>query len=231
MNILSLLKYLLVVGGLAMLTGAGLLYQNAQHFLYQAYKTQGQVVAFEQNTLGGSVSYRPVVSYQDANGNAHQFTSSVGDNPPAYLIGENVELLYVPGNKPNAKLNHFYALWGNVVLSVSFGAVFFLAGLAITAYLFFKSRNLEYLKRHGTPVNAQFIAVEMDEKLEINGRHPFRIQAMWQDPNTKEVFHFNSDNIWFDPSLYTKEKLTVLIDSENPRKYYMDVSFLPKKLV
>ena len=40
---------------------------------------------------------------------------------------------------------------------------------------------------------------------------------------------FHSENLWFDPSSFMKRrKVTVLLDPNNPKRYYMDVTFLPQ---
>ena len=40
---------------------------------------------------------------------------------------------------------------------------------------------------------------------------------------------FESDNVWFDPTSYVKgRKITVFIENDNPKKYLVDLSFLPK---
>lgn len=40
---------------------------------------------------------------------------------------------------------------------------------------------------------------------------------------------FVSDCIWFDPTDHIDtDELTVLIDKDSPKKYYVDISFLPE---
>ena len=231
MRYVSGVKYLFIVSGLLILAGAAVLFQNTQQFIRLAHPVQGTVTAYEEYSFGGSTHYRPVVSYTDKQGQSLQFVAPNGDNPPAYLIGQSVEVIYVPGAEQQPRINKFSNLWSSAVLMAVVGMLSLAIGFGMLVYQYLKHKGFEYLKQNGTPVNAQFIAVEINEKLEINGQHPFRIQAMWQDPNSKQVYHFNSNDIWFDPSNYTKENLTVLIDSSNPHKYYMDTSFLPKKPV
>lgn len=230
MKIILILKYSFFILGLGMLTSAGLLYQNTQQFLYDAYLAKGIVVSFEESSTTSGVTFHPVVQYEDTKGRNIEFISSSGSNPPTYVQGEEVEVLYVPGPQREAQINHFFSLWGAVLILAGLGATFFLAGSGMMVYKVMKDRNTEYLKLNGMPVNAQFISVELNDALEVNGKHPFRIQAMWQDPNTKQVHHFNSDYIWFDPSRYVREHVTVMIDQSNPKKYHMDLTFLPSQI-
>jgi hypothetical protein len=63
----------------------------------------------------------------------------------------------------------------------------------------------------------------------VNGRSPYHIISQSPDPASNTVRVFESENIWFDPSEYIKEEtIDVLVDPNNPRKYVMDISFLPK---
>ncbi len=51
----------------------------------------------------------------------------------------------------------------------------------------------------------------------------------WQDPATSELHIFKSNNLWFDPSEHIKQQqITVFIEGGNPKKYFVDLSFLPK---
>jgi hypothetical protein len=57
----------------------------------------------------------------------------------------------------------------------------------------------------------------------------YRICAQWTNPVTSEIHIFNSENIWFDPADHINtDEVTVLIERDNPKKYYVDISFLPK---
>jgi hypothetical protein len=49
------------------------------------------------------------------------------------------------------------------------------------------------------------------------------------DPTSNKVRVFHSENLYFDPTQYVNRKqVTVLLDPENPKRYHMDVSFLPQ---
>ncbi|MNH47046.1 hypothetical protein D3C79_1101060 [compost metagenome] len=71
--------------------------------------------------------------------------------------------------------------------------------------------------------------MEWNTRISVNGRHPYVIRSQWLNPRTSEVHLFESDNIWFDPSDYLKdESISVFIDKKNPKKYHVDITFLPK---
>ena len=91
---------------------------------------------------------------------------------------------------------------------------------------------LKYLKQYGTKITTNFQNLNINTTLAVNGKNPFVVVSQWQNPKTSELHVFKSDNIWFDPSDFIKsDEITVLIDRKNPKRYSMDLSFLPKVAV
>ena len=70
----------------------------------------------------------------------------------------------------------------------------------------------------------------MPTRYSVNGQHPWRILAQWQNPATGKLHLFHSENLWFDPSRFvaTQKQVRVLIDPQQPNRYSMDLSFLPE---
>lgn len=78
-------------------------------------------------------------------------------------------------------------------------------------------------------VQIAFQRVEQNKGVSVNGRNPFRLVSQWQNPQTAETQMFRSKNLWFDPTDYVNDSsILVFVDNKNPRKYAMDVSFLPR---
>jgi hypothetical protein len=74
-----------------------------------------------------------------------------------------------------------------------------------------------------------FKGVELNQSLRVNGRCPYQIVSQSSDAASNTVRLFQSENIWFDPSEYIKgEVIDVLVDPNDPKRYVMDISFLPK---
>jgi len=229
MRTIAIVKYVFTFAGAGMLLGALFLYQSTRSFLAQATTTIGTVVDLEQSRSSDSTTYRPVVSFTSQKGEAIRFTSSSGSNPPSYSKGEKVEVFYLPAEPYKAKINGFFSLWGGAVIIGGMGGVFFLIGAGITLVIMLKNRSDEYLKKQGIPIETQFQGVEVNKALSVNGRNPFRITTQWLNPETSEVHVFESGNLWFDPTDHVKnKKIRVFIERNNPKKYYVDVSFLPK---
>ncbi|MCW8125522.1 DUF3592 domain-containing protein [Microbulbifer halophilus] len=229
MKAVSILKYVFTAIGLGLLIGAFFSYKSTQDFLGNALATEGTVIELVRSRSSDSVTYAPVVKFMTRDGSLIEFMSSSSSNPPSYYEGEKVEVLYQEFSPQQARINGFFSLWGVASILGVLGAVFSLVGLSIILFGKLKGRKIKYLKENGISVNAKFTGVELNSSLEVNGRHPYRISAQWKNPATSEIHIFNSENIWFDPSDHIDiDELTVLIEKDNPKKYHVDTSFLPK---
>lgn len=229
MKAISVVKYIFIAVGICLLIIALFLFGNSRSFLSHAQPTQGVVEELVRSGSSDSAAYKPRVRFKAADGRDITFVSPFGRNPPSYKRGETVDVLYLPDNPEKARIRSFFALWG-VALIIGLIAIVFLAiggGIAVVGLL--ARRKAAWLRTHGTPVDTKFTAVELNKSLSVNGRNPFRIISQWQNPATAEIYVFHSENLWFDPSDHiTTHTIKVLIAPGNPRKYLVDLSFLPR---
>lgn len=229
MKVIAIVKYTFTLIGIGMLAGAFLLYKSTSSFLAEATKTEGTVVDLIRSQSSNSTTYRPVVHFLGQNGQTIEFVSSTGSNPPSYSKGQKVEVMYRPTEPQDAKINGFFSLWGGPIFLSGIGAVFFIIGAGIILVGSQKSRKDEFLRKNGTPIETEFQSVEQNTALSVNGKHPFMVLTQWLNPATSELHIFKSNNLWFDPSSFIKtKKITVFIENNNPKKYFVDLSFLPR---
>ena len=226
MKVISAVKYTFTAIGIAMFIGAFIAYLNTQRFVDEAVSSQGTVVDLVYSNNSGV--YQPVVEFTTQGGAFVEFISSTGSNPASYYRGEVVDVLY-PVNFPEmAKIDSFFMVWVWPIVLSGMGAVFFLIGFLMIVFGKLKNKKIDYLKKNGVAIQTKFQSVEFNTRLEVNGRNPYLIVTQWTDPATNELYVFNSENIWFDPSDHIQEEISVLIEKDNPKKYYVDISFLPK---
>lgn len=229
MKTLVILKYGFAILGAALLAAGVLWAQMVRSFVADAARAQGTVVELAASHSSGSTTWRPVVRFFSADGREVHFTSSRSSNPPGYKRGEKVEVLYAIADPNDAKINSILDLWLGPLILGGVGAGFL--GIGGGMLLFDRSRAqlAARLRSQGTPVQAKFQGVELNDGISVNGAHPWRVVAQWQNPATGEIHVFRSENLWFDPTEHIKrESLTVYVDQQDPRKYVVDVSFLPK---
>jgi len=229
MKAFNIIKYLFSVIGLGMLVGSFFLYQNTMEFLAAAVKTDGVVVDLVRSRSSDSTTYAPTIRFKTTNGTMIEFTSSTSSNPPSYSRGELVAIIYLADDPDKAKINSFFSLWGGAVIVGVLGTAFFLIGFGIIIFGIRKQKKKQQLLQRGTRINTDFQSVSHNTSLTVNGRHPYVITSQWMNPKTNQLHIFESDNIWFDPEDHIKnETIMVFIDLNDPTKYYVDISFLPK---
>lgn len=233
MKTLDIIKNVFTVVGAGMLIGAFFLYQNTSQFIEKSIETQGIVVDFvgsdSSNSSDISMMYKSLVEFTDTNGTQIEFLSSTSSNTPSYNINEKVDVIYIPEYPNEAKIKSFFSLWGGATILGTLGLVFFIIGGSIIAYNMTKKNTLEYLKLNGIKIKTDFQRVRINPTMAVNGRTPFVVVSEWKNPKTSKLHVFTSDNVWFDPTdLIKTDKINVLIDRNNPKKYSVDLSFLPK---
>jgi hypothetical protein len=224
MKTVAIIKYVFTLVGIGMLAGTIFFYQRTRSFVDGVETAEGTVVELNRS----SSTYRPVVRFRDRRGEEIEFMSSTGSNPPSYSRGERVEVLYLPSRPDQAQINGFFSLWLGPLILGFLGVVFLLIGGGIMFLAGKGGRNEAYLKVHGTRIETDFQSVQLNTSMRINGRSPYRVLTQWRNPATSEMHVFQSDNIWWDPTEYVPKRVTVLIDRNNPKKYHVDLSFLPK---
>jgi hypothetical protein len=234
MKTLKLLASIFGLAGLIMLAIGIWLLQNTISFKARALHAQGRVVELRREEWSSNShghqrsSYHPVVEFE-VNQTRITFVSNSGTNPPAYSVNERVDVLYDPSDPNRAKLNGFFSLWGAAAICLLIGGVFSSVGLGRLIAPKFGERKIAWLRQNGERIQAELAGVKLNTSLHVNGRHPWRITARWRDPYSGKMHLFLSQNIWFNPERYLNgRQIEVLIAPGNPKKYWVNTSFLPE---
>lgn len=222
---INIVKYTFFLMGLAFVIGGGVALERTLAFRQSAEEATGRVV----DLVRGQDTYAPLVEYRAADGQTYTFVSSTSSNPPRYNPGEEVPVLYDPGDPYHARIDRWMETWFLPLLFGFVGLVFTGVGGGMLAHGRMKKQRRAWLATHGKRIEARFVGVEQNGSLRVNGRHPWRLTCQWHNPDTHEVHVFHSDDLWFDPSGHIdRGSLDVLIDPRNPRRYHVDISFLPR---
>jgi Protein of unknown function (DUF3592) len=148
----SRVKYLFAAIGLVMLLGSLVVYGHTASFVRRAVRAQGTVTALvpRQSTnypnTNGSISSGPTISYTyqpvvrfRLGAQQLQFSDSVATNPPAYHVGETVNVLYLESDPYNARIESFTSLWFLPMIFGGIGTIF----LAVGARMILSSRPVQ----------------------------------------------------------------------------------------
>ena len=231
MKTLRTLTWVFLVLGVGMLVGALALWNNTRGFVARAQTTSGQVVELLEvrDKDGGSSTWKPRVTFTAPAGQQVTFDASFSSNPAPYRVGDAVEVLFTPDDPGHAKIRSFSSLWLGSIILGGLGAVFAAIGTTILLVRRAGQRKKTYLMAYGNAIETDLQGVERNTALEVNGKHPWRINSQWLDPVANKLRVFHSENLWFDPAKFvTGKQITVLLDPNNPTRYYMDVTFLPQ---
>ncbi|MEJ0056252.1 MAG: DUF3592 domain-containing protein [Bacteroidota bacterium] len=168
----------------------------------------------------------PLVNF-DYQGKSYSFGSSYkGDD---IHEGDAVTIIFPPNEPQHAEIDSFFSMWFLPVFLSIFGVCFGGVGVyGITREI--KKRNAKnelFIQQRGKKLSLPFI-LGRNMSYSVNKVHPYIIKSTWTDPISNIKYDFTSENLWQDPSPAVSEKkhMDVYIDESDPRRYYMDVTFL-----
>lgn len=102
-------------------------------------------------------------------------------------------------------------------------------GLSIMLWRWRRKSLATRLMQSGRRVDALVRRVQVSKVFQVNGRSPYRIEALWLDPDTRQMHTFKSWYLWYDPTVFiVEDHVAVYIDPQRTGRYYMDLSFLPR---
>jgi hypothetical protein len=217
--------------GALLLFIALVLWNKTRSFIAHAATTQGTVTELIEvrDKDGGSSTFKPVVKFTGPAGEQVSFESSYSSRPPAYDVGETVDVLYTPRDLHDARIKGLGSLWAGVLILFGLGTVFSAIGASILYAGRAGLKKKNYLMAYGNAVQTDVQGVDRNTSIAVNGKNPWRITSQWVDPRSNKIRVFHSEDLWFDPVKFvTSKEVTVLLDPKDPKRYYMDVSFLPE---
>jgi len=222
----------------ALLTiGAGYSLIKQAVFVANAIVTEGSITdmvktrAVDSETGEVSYYYLPIIEFNDLNDKPRKFKSNDSGKLYGYGKGSNVSVIYSPQNPDDAEVNNFFALWGVRLILFGFACFFTLIFMLFLAALYAENLLYRYLKKHGIAIKTDFESIKVNREAYSDGTPCYQIFSQWQNPKDAKTYHFASRYLQQDPRDYVPDQpITVYVSRKNPKRYSMDVSFLPKAL-
>jgi hypothetical protein len=220
---------ILLVVGLGFLVTAGVVYATTTSFLAGAERTTGTVVGLVERPAGATEErhrtvWAPEVRFA-VDGRTIEFRGNVGSSPPAYEVGDSVQVAYDPADPSDARIVGFTDLYLLPLIFGLVGAV--LTGASATASLLWwrRRRRRAWLRQYGQPVEAEITAVTRAGNYRVNGRSPYVIHATWHDLLSGEKHAVRSEHLWSDPrpALDVGHHVRVLVDPARPQRHLMEL--------
>ena len=185
--------------------------------LHEGIKTTATVIdlSYSKNTVA------PIFEYKDEWGNDLRYASNFYTNIDPYEIGDQVSLYYLPSNPEKVAVEGIgWENWFPFLFLFSHGGI----GFGGLFWLEKKRRLYNWLQEQGQELQIPLSSV----KEAYNKRKYYTLIGQWMDPYTQASFTFESDALTRNPleSIALGANIRVLIDPNNPKRYWMDTAFL-----
>lgn len=121
-----------LLSAIATLAPAGYLYLRTREFLNASVTTTGivvRMVARESGSDDAGTTVAPVVKFKTPGGVEIEFESGMSSSPALYGVGEELPVIYRPGNPKEAEIKLFWSLWALPVCLGGLGAMAILFAL------------------------------------------------------------------------------------------------------
>ena len=119
-----------VVGLGAMYLGY-ILYNSSADLAAHGIKAQGQVIANIEVYSDDSTTYRPRIEFTTAEGEKIVLESDTSTSPPAFKVGQGVNILYPKGKPDQAVIDDFLFMWFGPLVAGGLGLLFFGIGVSL----------------------------------------------------------------------------------------------------
>ncbi|OAT47261.1 hypothetical protein M997_1790 [Proteus hauseri ATCC 700826] len=225
----SFLFYIFSLIGAGIIIIALFVIKSELYLITNGIETTGVVIDISiDRSSNNKETYFPIIQFNTEKNVETTFRSTTGSSGYRNSIGNEVPIIYLPNNPQKASINSFFSLYGPGLILTIFGLIFTSIGLIPLVIIRRKNNKNKRLKREGTPLTVKITDVILNQHVHINRQSPYQIVADHHDKLNNRIIRYKSDYIFFDPSPYINSDLiTIYIDKNNPKKYYLDISFLP----
>jgi hypothetical protein len=142
--------------------------------------------------------------------------------------GDSIAIIYDPQNPKQAIIKG-----AGMLPEIMFGAIgVFFGGIGVGMGIrrWRKDRMSRWLLANGVRVKGRVDKIDQDRSIKINGRSPFVIYVAWEGPNDS-VFLYKSDHLWEHPQVNAGDTIAVMIDPQDPNRYYVVTDTVVRKNV
>lgn len=113
-----------------------------------------------------------------------------------------------------------------VLVFIPIGGVFALLGFILIIQKIISDSSRDKLIQNGERYIGVITNIALNNYVKINGRHPFKAECEVIDPYSGEKSLYSSDSVMNDISYLIGREVTVYVDSNNKKKYYVDIDEL-----
>jgi hypothetical protein len=193
---------------------------SRNRILKEGIETTGTIIGLSG---GKNNSVAPIVGFEDQRGRSIVYHSNFHTNMTSYGIGQKMRLWYLPSD-PNESVVLEGSDWTGYF---PFLFLFTHGGLGIGGLIWLerKRRLRNWLNINGQRVKARFLMVDVHRGKSTT----YTIVCEWTDTLTGTKYKFRSESLGTNPEALLpppNDSVWVLIDPSNPKRYWVDVSFV-----
>ena len=168
--------------------------------------------------------------YVTYNVDGKRYTSVMSGYSSTFYEGKKIDIYYMK-NDPNIIGNKKLELL--ILLFPFVGLIFLLIGGINIFKIISNKKKKERLVKTGTVIEATYIETNTNFNLRVLGRNPSNIICEYDDPISKNTYRFESERLWYDPTLYIGDNdiytFNVYVNKDNMKDYYVDIEKLIDK--
>lgn len=88
------------------------------------------------------------------------------------------------------------------------------------------------IRENGVAIQTEFVEVILGDA-SFNNQDGYVVRTKWLDVENNILYYFSSNILWYNPEKELKdiEMITVFVNPKNLKQNYMDLEFLPKRVV
>ncbi len=196
---------------------------SRNRILNEGIKTTGTLVELARSSKGNSVA--PVVSFRDNRGDSVVYRSNFYSGMSSYRVGQEMVVWYLPPNSSEDVIleGRDWTVYFPFLFLLTHGGV----GIGGLLWLERKRRRQKWLLENGQEVKASLVKVNIHWGK--SGRKTYTLICEWTDRLTGQTHTFESESASSDPADWMARQggpVRVLIDPANPKRYWVDVSFM-----
>lgn len=166
--------------------------------------------------------YRVEIEY---NVGSKTYHTEINEYSSSMDIGDKIKVYYNP-ESPNQIKTKFSYLF--IIIFGSVGFMFLCIGLGFFLKNRIGAHKLRKLRQESEPVDCIVSDIRIKNTVTVNGRHPYVVYVQYKDIFSSKNYILKSEMILDDPSQYISigQSVPVYIDSNNVKRYYVDVAAL-----
>jgi hypothetical protein len=218
-----------VLAGLLLVVGAGFAAWTLV-FLGRSEIATGTVIRLNDEGLAdrrsGARMTRPIIRFTTASGATIEFGHAYVSTPPAYDVGERVEVRYDPASPAAARIASPLSLWLLPGIFGGLGAIFGTVAIVLIVLYTALGRARADRGAHGVPHLGRVVAVERQYFTKGGDKRALRsvtVDAL--DPATGAARRFTRKGFRAGDVAHLQpgHPMTVIVDTRDPENFALDL--------